>query len=62
MRKELLLIQEGQKEVYFAKVPCYALRDQTEWIETVECGWNVLVNPIEDRLSEYPEYNYIESL
>lgn len=35
-----------QKEAFFYRVPCVTLRDETEWIELVEGGWNHLAPPV----------------
>src|SRR5207253_10172007 len=39
-----------QKEAFFHRVPCVTTRDETEWTELVELGWNRLAPPTSGRV------------
>ena len=58
---EMLMLEENskmivtdsggvQKEAYFMGKPCITMRGETEWVETVECGWNVVVGTDKDKI------------
>ena len=47
-----------QKEAFFFKKNCVTLRDETEWVELIENGFNVLVGSDSDKIEKaYSEMN-----
>jgi UDP-N-acetylglucosamine 2-epimerase len=44
-----------QKEAYLLGVPCITIRENTEWVETIETGWNTLVGTDLEKICEAVE-------
>ena len=61
MEAKAILTDSGgmQKEAYFHKVPCITLRDETEWVETVNSGWNTLVGASTEKILKAVEESII---
>lgn len=55
MSARAILTDSGgvQKEAFFYRVPCLTLRDETEWVETVEMGWNRICGADSNLILEY---------
>ncbi|MDA3871425.1 MAG: UDP-N-acetylglucosamine 2-epimerase (non-hydrolyzing) [Candidatus Marinimicrobia bacterium] len=51
---EKVLTDSGglQKEAYYLHKPCITMRDETEWIETLENNWNFIVGADKDQILE----------
>jgi UDP-GlcNAc3NAcA epimerase len=56
---KLVMTDSGglQKEAFFFKKPCITLRDETEWVELIENGFNILVRANKEKILEsYKNY------
>lgn len=62
-RAKVILTDSGglQKEAYFFKVPCVTIREETEWLETLEKGANKIAGTSKEKIVEYTLAPIVES-
>lgn len=55
MNAEKIVTDSGgvQKEAFFMHKPCITMRDETEWVETVDNGWNVIAGTDKAKILDY---------
>ncbi len=53
-KADMILTDSGgiQKEAYFHRTPCITLREETEWVETVDAGWNIIAGYKTEKILE----------
>ena len=49
---KMIVMDSGgvQKEAFFMSKPCITMREETEWVETVSNGWNIIVGTNKDKI------------
>ena len=63
-KARLIITDSGgiQKEAFFLNVPCITIRDETEWNETVDAGWNILTGAKGDKIKRAVNFYFSKKM